>query len=443
MHSTGESSLKTLSESRFSRFLVLCVLYVAQGIPFGFVTIALVAYIAEKGGSTKQVGDIVAISVLPWSFKWIWGLVIDRFGLPAMGHRRPWILLAQFFMALTIGLMIINADAMTNLAFLGVMVFVHNMFSSLQDVSTDALAVDILSEGERGKANGLMRGASYLGTSIGAVGIGWILSRYGFRPALVFQVLLLLLIMMFPLFFRERPGEKFLPWTKGSANQEKGIRQIRSTVEFLKELFKAFSIRTTLMAAGLTIWVNIGVGLLAAVSLVMLIQNYGWSKEEWQTIQGVYVVWVGLGASILGGFIADIFSPRKTIALCIFLLGISWIGFSFCRPWWHIKPFIITFTLWEQFLIAFFTVAVFALCMSVSWSVVAGTQFTAYMAMLNVSTAIGSKMAGWVEDLDYRVIYVIAGFVQLISLLFLAFINPKQSQQYFDFGNKHTDKSLQ
>lgn len=438
--------MKTLSESRFSRFLILCVLYVAQGIPFGFVTYALAAYIAEKGGSAKQIGNMIAISVLPWTFKLIWGLVIDRFGYPAMGHRRPWILLAQFFMAVTIGLMIINADAMTNFTFLTVMVFVHNLFGSLQDVSTDALAVDILKENERGKANGLMRGSSYFGTSIGAAGIGWVLSRYGFRPALISQALLLMGIMCFPLMLRERPGEKLLPWTKGRENTEKGSRQIRSTPEFLKDLLKAFSIRTTLMTAGLTIWINIAVGLLAAISLVMLIQNYGWTKEDWQVIQGIYIVWVGLGASILGGFIADIFKPSRTIAVCTCLLGLSWIGFSFCEPLWHIKVFIIAFTVWEQLLIAVFTVSVFALCMSVSWSVIAGTQFTAYMALLNVSTIIGSKLAGWLENLNFPVIYICGGVIQICSVVFLLFINPKQSKKYFSDGDEveaQTKESLQ
>ena len=43
------------------------------------------------------------------------------------------------------------------------MIFLHNVFNSLQDVSVDALAVDLLPEDERGKANGLMFGSKYLG----------------------------------------------------------------------------------------------------------------------------------------------------------------------------------------------------------------------------------------------------------------------------------------
>ena len=194
------------------------------------------------------------------------------------------------------------------------------------------------------------------------------------------------------------------------------------------------------MAAGLTVWVNIGVGMLAAVSLVMLIQNYGWTQEKWQTIQGVYIVWVGLGASILGGFIADIFSPKKTISICIILLGLSWLIFSLCEPWWHNKTFIIAFTVWEQFLIAVFTVSVFALCMSISWSVVAGTQFTAYMALLNVSTVIGSKLAGWLGNLDFQTIYIYGGLIQLASVVFLLFINPNQSKRVFGIDKENTEQ---
>ena len=52
------------------------------------------------------------------------------------------------------------------------MIFAHNVFSAMQDVSVDALAVDLLREGERGRANGLMSGSKFAGTLIGGAGLG-------------------------------------------------------------------------------------------------------------------------------------------------------------------------------------------------------------------------------------------------------------------------------
>ena len=74
-----------------------------------------------------------------------------------MGRRRPWIIGAQFMMAVTLlgilwsGNLSEPAGSTGQAAFspefiwwLGVMFFVHNCFASLQDVATDALAVDVL-----------------------------------------------------------------------------------------------------------------------------------------------------------------------------------------------------------------------------------------------------------------------------------------------------------
>ena len=434
--------MKTLSESRLSRFVILIALYTAQGITYGYVAYALSAYLIDNGATQGQVANILALSTLPWSFKWIWGLLIDRFSYPAMGRRRPWILVAQFLKAITIFLMIFSSDKMSSLKYMMIMIFLHNVCSSLQDVSADALAVDILHEKERGKANGLMKGASYLGTAIGIAGAGWVLRTYGFRESLIFQAVILFGIGLFPLFMLERPGEKLLPWTKGKANLEKGTKAISSTVELLLDLKKAFSIRTTVMAVGLTVWVNIAYGMITVVAVAMVVKSYGWTQEEWQKLWGIPVQVAACAACLLGGYISDFISPRKSIVFSIAILGTSWILFSFCQPLWPNKIFIYWFIIWEQFLIAFFTVSVIALCMSVTWSAVAGTQFTGYMAMLNLSMTLGAKLAGWLEGVSYPMVYAIAGIVQLISILFVFFISPKQAKEVFGTVGEQPEESL-
>ena len=66
------------------------------------MTITFVAYLAEQGKTVEAIGTLTAMSTLPWTFKWVWGPFIDRFGIPSMGRRRPWILAAQLGMTLSI-----------------------------------------------------------------------------------------------------------------------------------------------------------------------------------------------------------------------------------------------------------------------------------------------------------------------------------------------------
>src|SRR5678815_1028881 len=86
------------------------------------------------------------------------------------------------------------------------MVLIHTVFNSLQDVSTDALAVELLDEAERGRANGLMYGCKYAGGIIGGAGLANLIKVTSMNVALVVQTAILMVIMLVPLLVSERSG---------------------------------------------------------------------------------------------------------------------------------------------------------------------------------------------------------------------------------------------
>ena len=104
---------------------------------------ALLSFLASKGLSIAESGQLTAMATLPWTFKLFWGPVIDSFVYEKMGKRSPGILFAQIGMALSLVAMIFMGDISGNISLLGWMFFLHNCFASLQDVSCDALAVDV------------------------------------------------------------------------------------------------------------------------------------------------------------------------------------------------------------------------------------------------------------------------------------------------------------
>ncbi len=426
-----------LSDNPGRRLLTLCGLYVGQGIPFGFVQFTLAAYLAAKKVGVGPIGMILAMSTLPWALKWVWGPVIDRYTYLPMGRRRPWILLAQTFMALTIGAMIAIPNVTTDIMLLTVMVFIHNIFSSLQDVSVDALAVDLLTEKERGRVSGLMYGSSYLGAFIGGAVLGLVMSGCGLRYALLVQVYMLLAIMLLPLYLRERAGEKLLPWTKGRAMAAAIARSVGSIRAVFLSLAKAFSLRSTVMAGIVALYVRIAGGVLAAVGVVFLIQELGWEKEEFTGIQGGIAVWIGLAGSIGGGFLADLVGAKRLAGIATVLLGASWIVFGVSAPLWQYKLFVIAFILLQTLLEAVLTVSLFAVFISVSWPVVAATQFTAYMALMNLSNTLGAWIAGPLKSLlnnDVGLIFCIAGFIQTGLVAYILVIDPRETRRVLGNG---------
>ena len=55
----------TLIDNAFRRRLTLCALYFAQGLPWGFMTVALASHLTEKGMTVGETGWLLAMSTLP------------------------------------------------------------------------------------------------------------------------------------------------------------------------------------------------------------------------------------------------------------------------------------------------------------------------------------------------------------------------------------------
>ena len=215
---------ETLTDNRLRRVVSLCVLYFAQGLPWGFAVVAFVAYLAENGFTAGETGTLLATIALPWTFKWIWGPVIDTLNIPIYGKRRLWVLFSQFGMAVTIGIILFVPNLIEQIDIVISLMFIHNIFASLQDVSTDALAVDVLQDHEVSKVNGYMFASKRAGMIVGGAVLGGLVSIIGIRGMLAFQLPLLLLIMVLPMYLYEKPGTRLFPWstrTSESTGSEK------------------------------------------------------------------------------------------------------------------------------------------------------------------------------------------------------------------------------
>ena len=76
------------------KLVVVGVLYFAEGIPFGFIITSVNAYLSGRGVAPEQIG-ILSLLSLPWSLKFFWSPLVDRYGT-----RATWIVAAQAVMIL-------------------------------------------------------------------------------------------------------------------------------------------------------------------------------------------------------------------------------------------------------------------------------------------------------------------------------------------------------
>lgn len=427
----------TLTNNFWARIATLCLLYVAQGLPFGFVTIALKNYLISRGVTVGDTGAMIAMISWPWALKFFWGPVIDRFGIPSMGRRRPWLIFAQGSAAIILFGLALIPGLESNIHALGWAILVVNVFLSLQDVATDALAVDLLSEKERGKVNGFMYGGSCFGNFVGGAFVGYFLTREGgsLQVALFVQGVVILAIMFLPLLFRERSGEKRLPWSEGSsqlAAEESGAESVASLFQLL---FNAFSQPVAIFAAIFAFLVLIGYGILAVVGSKFFIDELGWTDVSYSNLES-YSIWLSLLGSIAGGFIADRIGAKSSLIISGVLMGFIWIAFRYTYPMCNATeevpyaPFAIAFTFAQAAFVGLMTVSSFSLFMGVANKRVAATQFTAYMSILNLSNGMGGRIAGWADELVPHVpdLFLYAGVFHLAVMLFVLFCihPPKQ-----------------
>ena len=157
--------LLALSESRPLRLTTVTAMYVAQGLQIGLLVTAFPAYMAAHGVSPIAIGGWISALILPWTLKLFYSPLMERYTVLSMGRRRPWILAGTLGAAAGYAAMALVPDPLGQLGLLSGLMVGGSLFLALQDIATDALAIDIVPLDEQPRANGLMWGGKVLGTA--------------------------------------------------------------------------------------------------------------------------------------------------------------------------------------------------------------------------------------------------------------------------------------
>jgi PAT family beta-lactamase induction signal transducer AmpG len=130
------------------RMLVVIVLGFASGLPLALTGQAMQAWLSMEGLGVATIGFLSLVG-LPYTFKFLWAPLLDRFDLPWLGRRRGWMVLTQLLLALALVAMasVSPSAATRTFALLAVLVA---LVSATQDVVVDAYRTDLLPAHERG-----------------------------------------------------------------------------------------------------------------------------------------------------------------------------------------------------------------------------------------------------------------------------------------------------
>jgi len=135
------------------KMLVIMGLGFASGLPLLLTKDTLQAWMTKDGVSIETVVWFSLVS-LPYSLKFLWSPLLDRFVPPFLGRRRGWILLVQIALMLAIALMA-SQSPKQNLELLAIMGVIVAFLSATQDIVVDAYRADILEKHEAGAGAGV------------------------------------------------------------------------------------------------------------------------------------------------------------------------------------------------------------------------------------------------------------------------------------------------
>jgi PAT family beta-lactamase induction signal transducer AmpG len=391
-----------------SRLVLFGGLYFAQGVPWGFVTGALILRLTGLGMGPAEAGVIYAVALLPWTFKFILAPLVDSLAVGPWG-RRPLLLGSEAAMALTMATLAFINPRRERWLFMA-LVFLGSACAALQDVLTDALAIGLLPDQERGRANGVMSAAKFGGSIAGYSGLATLAGHIGWPAALLVASAVMIL-----------PAGLVLALDEPRAAARPAGPAL---LALLRQLPATFLQRGTLLGALFVLVSGASDPLLYPLVVSKLRLGLGIADARMAFYASVAAVFSMLG-SLAGGWLSDR-GRRRTIVVGAVGLAVAHLTFAAVTP---SVPALIAYQIGGGLAGGVLYATTIALCMDLTNPRLPAMHFQFFMALYSVKSmwaaALGGRLA---ERLPAPALFALAAAVELAPLFLLLGIAQRRAQ---------------
>ncbi|MDO9237551.1 MAG: MFS transporter [Aquabacterium sp.] len=385
--------------SRAHQITLLAGLYAAQGLPFGFFSLALPVLLREAGWSLTEI-SLLQFLALPWAIKFLWAPVVDHHG-----SRRTWLLALQCA-ACGAALLLSQLGLQTGSVALFAAVFLFNLIAATQDIVTDGLAVRLLDARERGLANGIQVGAYRLGMILGGGLLLWVVARTNWQVMFLCMAALLAVSTLPVWTLREPPSAPV------GAHKPRG-RAL--SVAWLHRALKP----GMLAFAGLIFCYRFGDQMVSSL-LTPFLSDQGVGKETIALMKGA----VGSGASVSGAMLGGWLTFRVGRRLAMLVSGLGQAA-CFCLYIAAALGMGDVSLLWAATVLEGVTgtmasVALFTLMMDAADPQHAGTDYTLLASVVVLVGGLAGLVGGVLGDaLGYAPTFIIGTMLSAVGCVFL------------------------
>ena len=406
----------------FTRRMAICVCTgFSSGLPLYLLLNLLPAWLFSEGISLRDIGAMALIQ-LPYTWKFLWSPLLDRYALPGLGRRRGWMLATQVGLACVIvglGQLSPRLDLSSIIVLAALLAFL----SASQDIAIDAFRREILADHELGLGNSVHVNAYRIaGLVPGSLAL-ILADRLPWSEVFVVTALFMLPGMAMVLLVREPLPAGVAPKTLRAA-----------VVEPFTEFVERAGLRAALTMLAFIFLYKLGDSLCTALATPFYLAM-GYSKTQ----IGLVAKNAGLWPAVIGGLAGGLAMVRLGINRALWLFGVvqlaSIFGFAWLA-WLGPQPGIGGPELallagvigLEALGVGLGTVAFVAFIARATHPLYTATQFALFTSLAALPRAFINAAAGFlVERLDWYGFFLLCAALALPGMILLLRVAPWRS----------------
>ena len=403
---------QTFKEALLNRRMLICVFTgFTSGLPL-YILIQLVpAWLRSEGVGLAEIGFFSLIS-FPYTWKFVWSPIMDRFTLPFLGRRRGWMLVTQLSLAASIAALgyLKPEFSIWSIAYLAAGVA---FFSASQDVVLDAYRRELLPEIELGIGNSIHVQAYRLaGLVPGSLAL--ILSDFlPWHTVFIIVAAFMAVGIVLTLSIDEPARHPAAPKTIKEA-----------VIEPFREFIGRAGLRSALLVLAFLFLYKLGDNMATALQTPFYI-DLGFSRTQIGTI----AKFSSLIAAIVGGLVGGLIMVKMSINRALWIFGVvqivSILGFALLsvvgdNPW-----MLGAATAFEYLGVGLGTAALTAFMARSTNAAFAATQFALFTALIAVPRTLANAVTGvLVEQFGWTNFFLLCTALALPGMLLLIKVAP-------------------
>ena len=397
------------------RMLVSFLMGFACGVPLLLTSSVLQAWMKEDGVDLSVIG-LFSLVGLPYTLKFLWAPIFDRFTLPLFGRRRGWLLVSQVVLILAL-IRLGLTDPGQNPWMVAAAAFFVTFFSASQDIVVDAYRREDLADNELGLGSSLYVNGYRVGMLLAGSG-GLILADHlAFSQVYLFMACSLGIGLVTTLFCHEPVVKEGTP------------KNFREAV--LDPFIEYFSRDQALLLLLFILLYKIG-DQMASTMTTPFYLDIGFTKTEIGTVAKLFGFWATILGSLLGGIVMLRLGIIRSLFYFGILQAVSTLGFSALALVGHSITGLAVVIAFENLSGGMGTAAYVAYMASLTNRKFTATQYALLSSFMGVPRVIASAPTGMMaEAMGWAVFFLCCTLIAVPGLLLLPMVASqyRQSQQ--------------